>query len=73
MRYMNTSTMMSKDAPKAAQSSSSFGSTIKALNPGPIFRTVVGLYADRKFLLLVSFHVVATLICYGKKNMLLVL
>mmetsp|Transcript_1290 Transcript_1290/g.1741 ORF Transcript_1290/g.1741 Transcript_1290/m.1741 type:complete len:155 (-) Transcript_1290:2502-2966(-) len=45
---------------------SSFGSTIEALNPGPIFRAIVGLYADRKFLLLVSFHVVATLVCYGK-------
>ena len=56
---------MSKD--EAVQSSTTFGSTIKALNPGPIFRTVVGLYADRKFLLLVSFHVVATLICYGKQ------
>ncbi|GFH55403.1 hypothetical protein CTEN210_11879 [Chaetoceros tenuissimus] len=63
--------MMSKDAPKAAQSSSTtFGSTIKALNPGPIFRTVVGLYADRKFLLLVSFHVVATLICYAHFGLL---
>ena len=57
--------MMSK---VVAQSSTTFGSTIKALNPGPLFRAVVSLYADRKFLLLVSFHVVATLICYGKNT-----
>ncbi|GFH55317.1 hypothetical protein CTEN210_11793 [Chaetoceros tenuissimus] len=51
-------------------SNTTFGSTIKALNPGPIFRAVVSLYADRKFLLLVSFHVVATLICYAHFGLL---
>lgn len=47
---------------------SSFSSAIKALAPGRIFRCVVGLYADRKLFILASFHIVATLICYGKKD-----
>ena len=49
---------------------SSFSSAIKALAPGRIFRCVVGLYADRKLFILASFHIVATLICYGKKEYL---
>ena len=50
---------------------SSFSSAIKALAPGRIFRCVVGLYADRKLFILASFHIVATLICYGKKDYML--
>lgn len=55
-------------APNKNVKKSSFSSAIKALAPGRIFRCVVGLYADRKLFILASFHIVATLICYGKKE-----
>lgn len=57
-------------APNKNVKKSSFSSAIKALAPGRIFRCVVGLYADRKLFILASFHIVATLICYGKKEYL---
>ena len=44
--------------------SSPFTRAIKALDLGPIFKTCTTLYADRKMVLMISFHLVATFICH---------
>ena len=46
----------------------SLGDAIDALKPGPIFRRAVMLYADRKFFLIATFHIVITVVVGGKKQ-----
>jgi len=38
------------------------------IKPGPMFKRMVMLYADRKIFLLTSFHVAMTLVVFGKSH-----
>ncbi len=42
--------------------------SLRAINPGMIFRHIVRLYADRKIFLFASFHVIISAVVFGESN-----